>query len=821
MGFAEQFLATVERFPDRCALEIDRKHYSYGEIAGAALSLAAAIQRSGITGPVALMARHSAEAYQGLLGIFLSGSPYLPLNPDNPVERNLESLRRAGCRLMLIDRVGWEYIAPALGRFHAFTILRMDNPAPGTSAVIHVMPVATALDDSTWLRPNFKGDATAYIIFTSGSAGMPKGIRITNSNVHAAIQTIHGRMNPRETDRVSQLFELSFDGSLFGVFLAWTSGACLCPSSPRSLLPLRTFIQQLELTMWAMTPSIARLMRRLGWFDRDAFPSIRHSVFAGEPVTLEMLSAWSLAAPNSLIDNLYGPTEATILCTGYRWSPQSGATEAIAPIGSLLGDMKGKVVNSDLVEVGEGEAGELLLSGPHVTPGYLDQELTAGGFVTPFEPGSVYYRTGDLVSCVDGQLQHLGRLDYQIKVRGNRVELGEVEAQLRKFSGCARAVALAWPMSNGGADGIVGFVETDGCTIDLAALQRNLAAALPRYMLPSTIQCLRNFPTSSHGKIDRIALQQSLGPINDGRKGLIVLGIPRSGTTLLRRLLDGHPDLSCPGETYLLTACARFIQNDGMPGGIQVGVLEGLHHLGIDEEEVLERLRNHFFETHHAHAASKGKSYWAEKTAVDAFYIEEIERLIGSRARFVVLLRHGLDVAASLVELSQRVGGYYRELHQYIAQYRFPFEAFLRMWCDRTNALLDFAERRQSQVHILRYEDLVHDTERIMNGIFRFVGISEQMNLAERALKRNDSIGIGDWKAFQSTSVRNDRVGRQECSPGVLATMAGIVNPTLERAGYSPLSLAAPRGNGLERNARYADAIRLSRLVPRGLTNAK
>jgi hypothetical protein len=304
-------------------------------------------------------------------------------------------------------------------------------------------------------------------------------------------------------------------------------------------------------------------------------------------------------------------------------------------------------------------------------------------------------------------------------------------------------------------------------------------------------------------------------------RGLIVLGIPRSGTTLLRRLLDGHPSLSCPGETCLLTGCARFIQSEMMPNGIRIGVLQGLAHLNITPEHVLERLRNMFFEVHVAHSASQGKTHWAEKSALDVFYIEQIEQLIGERVKFVVLLRHGLDVAASLVELSEKVGGYYRELHQYISKCQYPIEAFVRMWSDRTTALLDFAERRPSQVRVVRYEDLVQDTENIMNGIFQFIGISEQVNLAERVLSGQNSIGIGDWKAFQCASVRTDSVGRWgTLSPAILPVLARIANPVLERAGY-PQVRELSQASDFNRDARFAQALRLSHLVPGRTQDAK
>jgi amino acid adenylation domain-containing protein len=822
-SFAADFLAVAERFPGKCALDLDGRQHTYQQLSRAALSLAATLQRSNRVGTVGLLARHSLEAYQGMLGIFLSGAAYLPLTPENPSKRNLEFLRQSECTCLLVDRVGWEAAAPILGSNTALTIIRMDAPAPECADIAKVTYSTQLAKATEWERPAHRDSAIAYVIFTSGSSGAPKATQITNANTAAAIAVLRSRIRPCQTDRVSQGFELSFDGSLANVFLAWTSGACLVPVLPGTLLGLRNQIRKSRMTIWAATPTVATLMRRLGAMQPNSFPELRHSIFAGEPVGMDLLAAWGLAAPNSIIDNLYGQTEATILCTGYRWDRDSARTSTakIAPIGTFLGEMKGRVVNADLEEVEAGETGELLVSGPQVSPGYLDPELTHKHFVRPFEPGKTYYRTGDLVRFVDGQLLYLGRLDQQIKIRGNRVELGEIESHLRKLTGCDRAVAIGWPTSHNGADGVVGFVEAAETSVDIGELQRSLSLLLPKYMVPNKIIAVPRFPLNPHGKIDRTALGGLVDAAEAKQRGLIVLGVPRSGTTLLRRLLDGHPDLSCPGETYLLSACARFIQNDTMPNGISVGVLPGLAHLQIDSAQVLERLRDFFIEVHVAHSAARGKTHWAEKTAQDVFYIDEIERLIGDHAKFLVMLRHGLDVAASLVELAEKVGGYYRELHRYISQCPYPLEAFVRMWSERTSALLDFAERRASQVCLVRYEDLVSDTENVINGVFRFIGISEQANLVERVLTGRDAMGIGDWKAFQYTSVRAERAGRWKMlSPSHVPKLARIANPVLIRAGYPPIT-EQDQTSDSDRDTRYAKAMRLSHLVPKGSTDAK
>src|SRR5678810_510239 len=189
-SFAEYFLAAAAYFPDRPAVEFEGNCLTYQKLAQSALALAATLQRLGMASPVGLFARNSIEAYQGLAGILLSGLPYLPLNPANPENRTLECLGQARSTILVVDGEGWEAIAPSIIRFQHLTILRMDSlsPADADLGVVYLDPKAR---ESEWKPPSFCAESTAYIIFTSGSEGTPKGVRITHSNVAAAIATIH------------------------------------------------------------------------------------------------------------------------------------------------------------------------------------------------------------------------------------------------------------------------------------------------------------------------------------------------------------------------------------------------------------------------------------------------------------------------------------------------------------------------------------------------------------------------------------------------------------------------------------------------------
>jgi acyl-CoA synthetase (AMP-forming)/AMP-acid ligase II len=254
-------------------------------------------------------------------------------------------------------------------------------------------------------------------------------------------------------------------------------------------------------------------MSRLRMLKPDSYPTLRWALFCGEALPVEIVERFSEAAPDAVIENLYGPTELTIACTLYRWDPASSPAESemgVVPIGAPYPGMEASICDEALNEVPRGEPGELLMTGPQMTPGYWeDAEKTAEAFVTPPGRERTFYRTGDRVRWPrGGPILYLGRVDNQIKIQGYRVELGEVEAVLREVSGAEVAIALGWPRTASGADGIVGFVgapDGDADAILAAAKER-----LPGYMQPSAVHLVESFPLNSNGKVDRKALLETL-----------------------------------------------------------------------------------------------------------------------------------------------------------------------------------------------------------------------------------------------------------------------------------------------------------------------
>ncbi len=268
----------------------------------------------------------------------------------------------------------------------------------------------------------------------------------------------------------------------------------------------------------------------------------------------------------------------------------------------------------------------------------------------------------------------------------------------------------------------------------------------------------------------------------------ILLGHPRSGTTLLRRLLGGHDQIACPPETHLFGACARFLSSERTADGVDMGVLAGMHFAGIDDQIVLDRLRGLAFGLMDQVAVAQGASHWIEKTAFDIFQLDGIEQLCGDHVRWIGIVRHPLDVAVSCIDFCDAAGMYPSVLHRYIAEYPHPIEAFVRSWVDATEALIDLGTRRTDAVAIARYEDLVEDPHDTVGALLELIGLSSDTTFLDSALEGMEQLGFSDHKSYQHTKVHGASVARWHSVPSAMvARVAPLANPLLEMLGYDLL----------------------------------
>ncbi|GGZ96625.1 AMP-binding protein [Streptomyces bluensis] len=486
------FTDSVRRDPDQDALIVSGQRLSYGQLDAVSRELAARVTAA--TGPrparVGLLAAGSVAAYAGYLGVLRGGGTVVPLSEDYPAARNRQILELAQLDVVLADEGKDASLADGTG-VPVITVGEDD-----VRRALRTAPAAPA-DDA--LDP----EGVAYILFTSGSTGVPKGVPIRHRNLDAFLRFHLARYRIGPGCRMSQTFGLTFDPSVFDMFVAWGGGATLVVPSRGELVDPVGFVNDHALTHWYSVPSIVSMVRNTGSLAPGSLPTLRRSLFAGEQLTLEQAQVWSAAAPGSTVENLYGPTELAVTVTAYRlpadhsaWPKTSNAT---VPIGRVYPHLDHRI---------DPHTGELQVRGPQRFGGYLDPADNEGRF---HEPGpnpdptpstQAWYRTGDRVAVEDGELVHLGRLDQQVKIMGRRLELGDVESAIRQWGGIDDVVVIAAP-GPGGEQWLTAVYS--GIPAAPADLRDRLRPHLPIHMLPTRFVHLDALPLNANGKVDRQA----------------------------------------------------------------------------------------------------------------------------------------------------------------------------------------------------------------------------------------------------------------------------------------------------------------------------
>ena len=497
---------------------VDGQDFTYAALYSAAGRIASAILREEQDPfPLAgVLACRSLTAYAGVLGVLGAGKGYVPLNPKFPIERTRRMLIVSGCKVIVVGRESLGQLPELLSDVtRRLTVILPDVSDPGAlPAYLPQHRFVTSADMGTapfYSSPEARPADIAYVLFTSGSTGEPKGVPISQSNVCSYLQYILQRYDLNESDRFSQAFDLTFDLSVHDLFLCWERGACLFPLPEGSLLAPAAFIRKHRLTVWFSVPSVIGVLAKLRLLQADCFPSLKYSLFCGEPLPAAYAQLWQEAAPNSVLENLYGPTETTIAIASYRWDQATSPKEClsgIVPLGQVFAGQGFRIIDQERNPVRTRDCGELCLSGSQVSSGYWkDSNKTDEQFIrlTGREEDR-WYRTGDLVKQDEsGCLHYLGRIDHQVKIRGYRVELQEIEAVLRRACGTEEVVSVAWPVNNSSADAVVAFASRP------QGLDRERALAycrevLPDYMVPRKLYLLDEMPLNVNGKVDRTRL---------------------------------------------------------------------------------------------------------------------------------------------------------------------------------------------------------------------------------------------------------------------------------------------------------------------------
>jgi len=468
--------------------------FTYAELGAAIASLHRALANTGLGGePVGLLLDRSMLAYAAMWAAIGHGRAYVPLNTSYPHSRLRNIVEQAGVRTIVCDE-NTRRLAEALELDGPNLVLARHDEAPGPSPEV---------EPACWQARAGRG--IAYVLFTSGSTGEPKGVPISYDNLLAFIDNMSTAIAYSEDDVCSQVCELSFDFSVEEIYLALLNGCTLCPARRVDLFNPAHYIASRSITVFISVPSLVRVILNNGVPIGNSLDSIRISVFNGEALTASLAAAWHSAAPNAAIWNSYGPTECTVAVTTQRWSgePELQESDVIA-LGRTFPDCRtalfegGEIVPTEAAP--DGSAGELLLATPQRFSGYSSPGLESP-FMTDAE-GTTYYRTGDRVRWRSGRLFYIGRIDYQVKIGGHRIELMEIEHRLRRCLGTESLAVIAYPADQ--PTEIVLFVA--GTAKSSPALNAE-TLGLPAYMLPRRTILVDSLPTNTHGKLDRAALE--------------------------------------------------------------------------------------------------------------------------------------------------------------------------------------------------------------------------------------------------------------------------------------------------------------------------
>lgn len=496
--FLKLILSNLTAHPGRNAFYIRGTYHTYGElsalIAGIQSALSDQAERETYAG---VYLGDDILTYASILGLWFSGKAFVPINPLWPDTRNRSIVDQLDLKIILHSKeIGDPQL---LSRCRAINTGDLEPETGKTPELVR-----------------FNRERDLYVLFTSGSTGVPKGVRITAGNLNAFTRDFiaYPAYSFTPEDRFLQIYDLSFDASIHCYVVPLVTGSCIYTVPPGGIKYLAAYklMQEHRLTFVKMPPSTLSYLKP--YFSSIRLEDMRYCLLGGEAFPSGLAREWEGCVPNALIQNVYGPTEATINCLVYDWNLPGGERKefnGIVSIGKVFGTNRLLVVREDGQVAEPGETGELMIGGDQVSPGYWKNPgLNANCFMEMDDTGEIsrFYSTGDLVRMdEDGDLMYLGRNDEQVQVQGYRVEPGEIEKYAREFTGGSN-VAVLGKEKEAGEMKLYLFVESE--ERDFIQLSGHLKKNLPSYMIPAEIIAIAEFPRLVSGKVDRKRLIQSI-----------------------------------------------------------------------------------------------------------------------------------------------------------------------------------------------------------------------------------------------------------------------------------------------------------------------
>ncbi len=485
------FINQLTHQPEKTAFCIDDVHYSYQDLALEITTIRKALQNTTkISDPIGLIANDDLTTYASIWAIWLEGHSYVPLHPKQPKERNREIIDQAKSSILLNSNA--EILTDQVETIHTSTLPKFS--------------------DEITIK-EFQDSEYAYVLFTSGSTGNPKGVPITRGNLASFVTSflsIDFKLN--SNDRFLQCFDLTFDVSVQCFLIPLLHGASVftIPHHAIKYSYVYGLLEDHQLTFATMAPSMVRYLQP--YFEELDLQSLKYSVLTAEASYTALIDEWSKCIPNASIYNFYGPTEGTIYCTYYKYQKNqyNQQINGILNIGEPMNGFTAVIIDENNNIITTPQKGELCISSEQVTSGYLseaDKNKTTFITLNVNEKNQLFYKTGDICYYEKNLLMYVGRMDQQVKIQGYRVELSEIEFHAREALKGKNTIAVTYTHITQ-TNEIALFIEDE--QVDEIALKQYLKTKLPSYMIPSKYLLQKTFPLNSNGKIDRKTLALEL-----------------------------------------------------------------------------------------------------------------------------------------------------------------------------------------------------------------------------------------------------------------------------------------------------------------------
>jgi amino acid adenylation domain-containing protein len=574
--FQSSFLSSAKEYPNNIALHTTEQgqeiQFTYHKLLKVCSAWAEKITKCNILNqPVAIYGGRQWQMYAGILAILATKSPYVPLNNKQPCERNSKILAQINSKVLLVaegenpsELIGLTdhpLIVLYLGQDHPEWISNFQiNQSDKSQTVI---PESVNLDQDLQSlkhrlfrindvnintfndiynerrvneeRPNNKYefsiknkvDDYAYILFTSGTTGTPKGIAVSQKNIISHLKRLNSLLKLHPTDKVSQFFELSFDLSIHDMFSCWSKGATLCVIPSQQLMCPLAYIKQHEISVFSAVASLLSFMDKLSQLTPEQLPHLRVSCFGGEKLLTQQAIKWQKSAHNSRVINIYGPTECTITAMSYELTKESALQSTSVPIGKALPGLSAILVANNEIVIRPNTLAELYIGGDQLVDGYWQDEIktnqsfVTNGFCMKSSLNSKLlneqklYKTGDICYYDENnQMVFHGRNDHQFKVSGHRIEAADIESVVVEFDeSITWAVIQLLPVDeHTDQPRIAAFVElrndhainnlTKKTTVNSKTLRQYCLTKLPFYMVPDQFVFSEKLPRNISGKVD-------------------------------------------------------------------------------------------------------------------------------------------------------------------------------------------------------------------------------------------------------------------------------------------------------------------------------